>query len=352
MVAVLSGRRPVRGLIVAFLGLLIGTVGADPQTGTYRYAFGQPYLFDGLPLIPLALGLFALPEMVDLLIKGTTIASIPKGAALAGALTGVKDAFRHWFLVIRSGIIGALVGVVPGLGGSVVSWFAYGHALQTEKGAHETFGKGDVRGVIAPESANNSQEGGNLIPTLAFGIPASASMALLLSIILVHGIVPGPPMLTTQLSMTYTMIWALAIGNVFGTIICLMLGKQIAKLTTIPIRPLAGLVIALVFLSAMVGGTRQFGDLAILVGMGLVGWTMKRLGWPRPPLLLGFIVSPLIDRYFFISVERYGFEWLTHPLVLVIFALIAVTIGLGIRSNRRPVRPVVPQEIVERSADA
>ncbi len=351
MLAVLSGRRPVRGLIVAFLGLFIGTIGADPQTGIYRYAFGQPYLFEGIPLIPLALGLFALPEMVDLCIKGTSIASIPKGSALTGAMTGVKDAFRNWFLVIRSGIIGALIGVVPGLGGSVVSWFAYGHALQTEKGARETFGKGDVRGVIAPESANNSQEGGNLIPTLAFGIPASASMALLLSIILVHGIVPGPPMLTTQLSTTYTMIYALAIGNVFGTIICLMLGKQIAKLTTIPIRPLAGLVIALVFLSAMVGGTRQFGDLAVLVAMGAVGWSMKRLGWPRPPLLLGFIVSPLIDRYFFISVERYGFEWLTHPLVLVILVLIILTIGFGIRGNRKPPQSIIPKEVVERSAD-
>ena len=336
MVAVLSGRRPVRGLVVAFFGLFLGIIGSDPQTGVYRYAFGEPYLFEGLPLIPLALGLFALPEMIDLCIKGEAIASIPKGSVLTGVAKGVRDAFKHWFLVIRCGIIGALAGVVPGLGGAVVSWLAYGQALQTERGARESFGKGDVRGVIAPESANNSQEGGNLIPTLAFGIPASASMALVLSIMLIHGIVPGPPMLTTNLSTTYTMIWALVIGNISGTLVCLLLGRHIARLTTLPIRPLAGAVIALIFLSAMVGGTRQTGDLLVLVALAGLGWTMKRLGWARPPLLLGFILGPIIDRYFFISVERYGFAWLLHPIVLAIAGLIAVTVFAGIRAGNRP----------------
>jgi TctA family transporter len=175
MVAVLSGGAPIKGLVAGAVGLLAGMVGMDPQSGTHRWVFGELYLLDGLPLVPVSLGLFALPEIADLVIRGTRIADVPS-TAMKGVMTGVRDAFRNWILVIRCSALGVWIGAIPGLGSAVVDWFAYGHAMQSEKGAAESFGKGDVRGVIAPESANNAKEGGALVPTIAFGVPGSASV--------------------------------------------------------------------------------------------------------------------------------------------------------------------------------
>ena len=211
MVAALSGNAPLRGLAVACLGIMIAMIGTDPQTGTLRWTLGSLYLWDGLPLVPVALGLFALPELCDLAIKRTSIAAGgSKFDIKTGMLLGARDAIRHWWLVLRCSWIGAGLGAIPGIGGSVVDWIAYGHAVRTEKGAQQTFGRGDVRGVIAPESANNAKEGGALVPTIAFGVPGSASMALLLGAFLIHGLVPGPDMLGKNLSITYAMVWSVA----------------------------------------------------------------------------------------------------------------------------------------------
>ena len=209
MVAVLGGRRPLKGLVVGVIGLLVGAVGGDPQTGILRWTLDQPYLEDGIPLVPVSLGIFAIPEIADLVVKGTRIADVPKDAT-RGVTVGIRDAFRHWFLVLRCSAVGTWVGFIPGLGASVVDWFAYGHAAQSIKDARETFGTGDVRGVIAPESANNAKEGGVLIPTIAFGVPGGAAMALLLGAFTIQGLIPGPDMLTRHLDVTYTIVWSIA----------------------------------------------------------------------------------------------------------------------------------------------
>lgn len=338
MVATLSGRSPMRGLVVAFLGLLLGMVGADPQLGYYRFTFGQVYLFDGISLVPLALGLFAIPEMIDLCIRGTSLAHKEAPSATRGVMTGIRDSFRHWFLIVRSSALGVWVGALPGLGGSVVDWIAYGHAAQTEKGASETFGKGDVRGVIAPESANNAREGGSLIPTIAFGIPGNAAMALLLAIFLTHGIAPGPSMLTTNLPITYSLVFGIAIANIFGTAVLMALGNWISRIAKLPGRPLAAFVLAVVFLAAL-SATRNIGDLIVLLVVGVLGWFMKRTNWARPPLILAFILSPIMEQYFFLSTQRHGAAWLTRPIVMIIAVLMVTSVGWGIYKTRRESRP-------------
>lgn len=332
MVAVLSGNAPVKGLIVGALGLCVGMIGMDPQTGVLRWVFGQLYLWDGLPLVPVALGIFAIPEMVDLAIKGTRIADVPD-EKLKGVTEGIRDALRHWFLVLRCALVGVWVGFTPGLGASVVDWFAYGHAVQTEKGAKETFGKGDVRGVIAPESANNAKEGGALIPTIAFGVPGSASMALLLGAMTIQGLTPGSAMLTKHLDVTYTMIWSLALSNIFGTLICLSLTNTLARIALVRINLLVPLVVVIVFLAAF-QSTRHYGDLFSLLLFSLMGWFMKRFGWPRPPLVLGLVLSSIIENYLFISVSRYGAGWIVRPGVLLIGVLIAGSLYYGFRSSQ------------------
>ncbi len=329
MVAVLSGNAPVKGLIAGGLGLSIGMVGMDPQTGVIRWSFGQLYLWDGIPLVPVALGIFAIPEIVDLVIKGTKIADVPK-ERLKGVMVGMHDVFRHWFLVLRCSLVGVWVGFTPGLGASVVDWFAYGHAMQTEKGARESFGKGDVRGVLAPESANNAKEGGALIPTIAFGVPGSASMALLLGAMTIQGLTPGSAMLTKHLDVTYTMIWSLALANIFGTVICLLFTNTLAKVALVRIHLLAPLVVAVVFVASF-QATAHYGDLWSLLFFSVVGWFMKRFGWPRPPIILGLVLSKIIENYLYISVSRYGAAWLMRPLVVVIILLTIASLVYGFR---------------------
>jgi len=325
MVAVLSGRAPLRGLAMACFGVMLSMIGTDPQTGTFRWTMGQLYLWDGLPLVPALLGLFAVPELCDLLIKRTALAQSAKFGIGEGMLRGAKDAFTHWWLVMRCSAIGAVVGALPGLGASVVSWLAYGHAIQSEKGAQKTFGSGDVRGVIAPEAANNATEGGALVPTIAFGVPGSASMAILLGAFLMHGLIPGPDMLTKNLSITYSMIWSLAIANVLGTGLCYLFSGQFARLSTLRYTLILPSVIAIMFIGAYQASS-AWGDVYTLVLFGALGWAMKQLKWPRPPLVLGFVLGSTVERYLFVSIQRYGLDWLMHPLVIVLLSIAVLTL--------------------------
>lgn len=320
LVAILSGNAPLRGLGAAGIGIMLAMIGIDSQTGTQRWTLDSYYLWEGLPIVPMVLGLFALPELCDLAIKRTSITSKTKFDVRSGMWLGAKDAFKNWFLVLRCGALGAAVGALPGLGSAVVDWFAYGHAAKTEKGAQQTFGTGDVRGVIAPESANNAKEGGALLPTIAFGVPGSASMAILLGAFMIQGIVPGPRMLTENLDITYAMVWSIAIANVLGAGICFAFSGQMAKLATLRYTLVLPAVIVVMYIGAF-QATRSWGDIYTLIIFGLLGWVMKRMRWPRPPLILGFVLGAIIERYMFISVTRYGLEWLFRPIVIILFAM-------------------------------
>jgi TctA family transporter len=324
LVASVSQGAVLKGLVVAVFGVLLAAVGDEAQSGQLRWTFDSlfdNYLLDGVPIESIALGLFALPELLDM-----AIARVNMGAAqrLDGVfreqLRGVRDVIGNWKLVLNSSTIGVVLGSVPGMGAAVIDWVAYGSAARLVKGAGESFGKGDVRGLIAAESANNAREGGALIPTLAFGVPGSPSMALLLGAFLSHGITPGPKLLDSQLDITYTLIWSLALANVVGAGICFLAANPLARIATLR----AGILVPTVFAVCFVGayqGSLSFGDLVVLVVFGLTGWIMKQYGWARAPLILGFILGKLIEKYLFISVGRYQFDWLERPGVVAIFAV-------------------------------
>src|SRR5213080_1840295 len=321
MVAVLSGNAPLRGLTAGCIGIMIAMIGTDPQSGTLRWTFNSLYLWDGLPLTPLLLGVFALPELCDLLISRTAIAADTSVANIyKGQWQGVKDCFKHWWLILRCSWIGGGIGSIPGISASVVDWLAYGHALKTERGASATFGKGDVRGVIASESSNNAKEGGALVPTVAFGVPGSATMAILLGAFLIHGLVPGPDMLSKNLSITYAMVWSIALANILGAGLCYLFSGQFARLATLRYTLILPCVLGIIYIGAF-EGSRQWGDLFTLLFFGLVGWIMKQFKWPRPPLILGVVLGDTIERYLFISIERYGLSWMLRPIVAALFAL-------------------------------
>lgn len=322
LVVSLSHGALFKGLVAAALGLLLATIGDEAQTGTLRWTFGSFYLWDGLSLVPVALGLFAVPEMIDLGAAKRSIARDNKKVSAWDQVEGMKDAFRNWWLVIRCSSIGTFLGSIPGLGANVIDWIAYGYAARAVPGAKDTFGKGDVRGVIASESANNAKEGGALVPTLAFGVPGSASMAILLGAFLIHGISPGPNMLDQDLDITFTLIWTVAIANILGAGICFLLAGQFAKVAAVR----AGMLVPLVFGIMAIGayqGSRDYADLIVLVSFGALGWAMKRLSWPRAPLILAFVLGGLVENYLFISQLRYGFEWMLQPVPAVILLIIA-----------------------------
>src|SRR5258705_1236591 len=292
MVATLSGRAPLKGLTAAGLGLMISMIGSGTQTGTLRWTFDWLYLFDGIPLVPVTLGLFALPELADLAINRRRIATeTVANVNLANQWQGVRDVGKNWWLVIRSSALGTFLGMVPGVGSAVIDWIVYGYAVRTEKDP-ESFGHGDVRGVIAPESSNNAKEGGHLVPTIAFGVPAGASMTLLLGAFLLHGLTPGPDMLTKNLDITYSIIWSLTLAHIIGAVICLFACPWLARISTVRPEILLPIVLSLVFVAAY-EGSHDWGDLYSLMIFGVLGWIMKRLARPRPPLVVGLVLGAL-----------------------------------------------------------
>lgn len=322
MIGMLTGPSALKGLTTCAIGLLIGSIGAAPMTAEFRMTFDSVYLSDGIPIVIVGLGMFALPEIVDLLRRSGSISET--GTLGKGWMQGLKDAFTHKWIVIRCSMIGCIVGALPGLGGSVVDWIAYGHIVQTSKN-RENFGKGDIRGVLAPESANNAKEGGALIPTLLFGIPGSGSMAILLGGFILVGVEPGIGMITETLDLTFVMIWSLALANVLGAILCLLLAGQVAKLTTIKYAYLAPFMIMLIFFAAF-QATRGWEDLIALLVMGCLGMFMKRFGWSRPALLIGYFLAPRLEPIIYQSAATYGWEFAARPIVITLFILTALSI--------------------------
>src|ERR1700686_4416878 len=326
MVSVLSGSAPLRGLTAACFGMMLAMIGTDPQSGTLRWTLDTLYLWDGMPLVPFTLGIFALPELCDLAISRMAVMGTGQLVdTKTGMLLGVKDCMKHWFLILRCAWIGSAMGAIPGIGASVIDWISYGHALKTEKGAAQTFGKGDVRGVIAAESATNSREGGALVPTVAFGVPSSAGMAILLGAFLIHGLVPGPEMLTKHLDITYSMVWSIAIANILGSGLCFLFSGQLAKVATLRYTLFMPGVLSLIYIGAF-EASRNWGDIFSLMFFGMLGWAMKHFKWPRPPLVLGFILGQVIERYMFISIQRYGISWMLRPFVVVMFIMAGLSL--------------------------
>ncbi len=322
MVATLSGRAPLKGLTAAGVGLMISMIGSRSESGALRWTFDTLYLYDRLPLVPAMLGLFAVPELCELAVARKRIAGEHSARIdLSSQWDGVRDVCRHWWLVLRCGVLGTGLGAVPGLGSAVIDWIAYGYAQRTEK-SPETFGSGDVRGVIAPESSNNAKEGGHLVPTIAFGVPAGASMAILLGAFVMHGLTPGPEMLTKHLDITYTIVWSLTLAHVIGAIICLVASPWLARVSAVRPEILLPVVLAFVAVAAY-GGSHDWGDLVSLFVFGIAGWIMKRLGWPRPPLVVGIVIGDIFERYLYISISAFGLGLLARPVVIGILALVA-----------------------------
>ncbi len=350
----LSGGNLLKGLVAGGIGFSFATIGLDPISGIQRHTFGQLFLWDGIGLVPVTVGLFAIPEVIDLAVQGGSIAK-EKVGKLGGVMEGVKDTFRHFWLVIRCSGLGAYVGIIPGMGGGVGQWIAYAHAGQSSPDK-ERFGKGAVEGVLGPGAANNSVLGGAFIPTIAFGVPGSVTMAILLGAFIIQGIVPGPDMLLPppkgKLDLTFSFVWIIVVSNLITVGICFLFLNQLAKITQIR----GSLIIPFIVLLIYLGGFAEknaFQDMLVVLGFGALGWVMVKLDWQRPPVLLGLVLGPLMENRLFLSTDNYGLAWLWRPGVLILFALTLFGIFYPVikerwaKKKKAALQAVAPQTVLE-----
>lgn len=340
MVALLAGPRPIKGLLAAMLGLIIASVGFERSTGVERYVYDITYLEQGLSLSVVALGLFGLPAAADLAVRkfGVEVPSLPLGT---GMWQGVKDAFTHWKLVFSSSILGVWVGFMPGLGGHVADWLAYGLAAQFCKGAKQTFGKGDIRGMIAPDSTNSSTDAGGLVPTLLLGMPGSTTKAFFMFALIAMGFNPGPDFARDNMDLIFYMLAILLVANLIGGAVCLAFCNPLAKLAGLRYGLLVPLIVGFGIIGAF-SARNDLLDFVFLIGFGILGYFMKRFGFPRAPLVLALVLAPLMEKYLFISTQRYGLDWLQRPAVIVLLVIVTLTIGYALWSRRdQPSGPAV-----------
>jgi putative tricarboxylic transport membrane protein len=335
-IGVLTSDSVTRGILSGVIGLMLSTIGNDPVTGTLRFTGGSLYLYDGLSIGALTLGLFAIAEMIRVYTLGKPISANLdagfKAKPFDGMFTGLRDNFTHIRTTLSGGLIGTFSGLIPGLGGTVAMFLSYGSAKRRSKHP-ERFGHGAVEGIIAAESANNAKEGGGLVPTLAFGIPGGSSMAIFIGVLYIVGLPPGPGLMADNLPVVYYMAWALALSGILGSAIGLGIAPQVSRLARLSPGLLAPGLIAFSLAGAVID-TRVTFAIYVAIIFGFVGFWLNTLGYSIAGITLGYLLGPVVERQMFISINAYGTEFLTRPLTLTIFSLILYLLAAPYLSRR------------------
>jgi TctA family transporter len=326
-IAAVSGGDLLKALIVGSAGLMLSFVGAEPQDGVARFTFGQLFLWDGIDLMAAVPAVFAIPEMIEMgasMAKGAAPTATTSGLGFWQMREGFGDVVRHRWLTFRASCLGALIGLVPGLGGEVASWVCYGHAAQTSR-QPERFGHGAVEGVIAPDAANNSKEGGALLPTLFFGVPGSSGMALLLAAFVTLGLQPGPQLALGNADLIWTLIWALVLANVIGSFMLAACGRWLGLIAFTAGNRLVPFVLVFVIAGCLLASV-HVQSLIVMLVLGALGTAMKRLGWPRPPFAIGLVLGSITERSFHQAWAIWGGAFLLKPGAIILLVLIAASI--------------------------
>jgi putative tricarboxylic transport membrane protein len=322
MIAVLSPGSLARALVAAALGLLVAFIGFDPVTGSTRFVFGSMDLWDGIPLVPAMIGLFAISEAINMLSKRGAIADMKIDASYRGTGKGIRAVFQHFRVFLEGSFIGTVIGLIPGVGGTVSNFVAYGRAASTKKNPGN-FGKGDIRGVIAPEAANNAKDGGALVPTLFFGIPGGVETAVLLSALMIYGIQPGPRMMLDNPQIVLQLIYALVIANVIAAAMTILASPFLTKLTGIKAIYMAPVIVALSLVGAFATEGRIF-DVIVAVVFGVIGYLMHRFDFSRVAFIIALILGGLMETSFHQTMTVFGpAGFVSRPIAL---GLLLVTI--------------------------
>jgi len=314
----------MKGLFTGGLGLLLAFMGFDPVTGVIRYNFGTLYLYDGIRTIPVIIGVFAISEAINLSVRGESVASIKSTPKAAHVIEGIKAVFKYKTTLLRSSLMGTCIGLVPGIGGTVASIMGWMAAVQNSP-RREFFGSGEVEGVIASEAANDAKDGGALLTTIAFGIPGSGEMAVLLGAFILHGLVPGPDLLSVKnLPIVWCLILSLLFSNILVSTVGLVLAKYLAKLTMIRGSVIAPIIICV----SLLGAYTMHGsilDAMVALIFGFVGYLMVRNGFSRVTLVLGLVLGKIAEKTFHQSLmlsDVGGWIFLTRPIALFLIILL------------------------------
>jgi putative tricarboxylic transport membrane protein len=322
----LSGRSVVRGLIAGVFGIMIAIVGVDRQTGTLRYTGGTLELMQGIDFIVVALGVFALTEVFILLLRGEDA-----GKAKTRSISSLKLTRQEVKTIasptLRSSVLGFFVGVLPGAGATIASFLGYSMEKRLAKDS-DTFGKGNIKGVVAPEAANNAACGGSFVPLLTLGVPGSGSTAVLLGALLVMGITPGPLMLEQRPDVFWGVIASMYIGNIFLLVLNLPLIPLFAKILDVPRALLVSMVVLFCIIGVYALKFSTF-DLYLLTIFGVVGLIMRLNGFPLAPLILGLILGDLMEENMRRALQISGGDWMTfleRPISLVLLLIAAASV--------------------------
>ena len=323
VIAVVTRGQTYKGLIAAGVGFMLAFIGLDPVTGSPRFTFGQLYFWEGIDIVPVIIGLFAGAEVIALYGAGTTIARRADVEGRGGStfLQGIRSGVRHWLLIIRGSIIGVVVGIVPGVGGTVASFLSYGQAMQTSR-TPERFGKGSIEGVVAAESANDAKEGGALLPTVAFGIPGSTGMAIVLGALILHGVPAGPTLMREHVSIIYALIVAMIVSKLIAPFVVWAISSRAIWFTRI--RPeLVAPVIVVVALTGAYALQQEVLDVVMVLVFGYVGYQMNKHNYSRVALIIALVLGGLVEDSYHQTVAAFGgiSGFVTRPISAVLLAL-------------------------------
>jgi putative tricarboxylic transport membrane protein len=339
-IAVAAKGNMIKGLVGGGLGVLISMVGYTEMFGVFRYTMGSEYLWDGIPLVPFVTGLFAISELIIYTSRGGSTATLVDVSQSVNwgrqAVKGIMDVLSRPMLAARSAIVGAVVGIIPGLGGPVASFVSYTVAMRSSKHPEE-YGKGTPEGILACETAMDAKDGGALLPTVAFGIPGSPDQAILLGGFIIHGLQPGPLMIRDHMEIVYALLLGIVFSQVVLSGLGILIAPLMARISLIPSRVIAPFVLMLVFFGAYMEKINIF-DLGLAVLAGLFGYFLRRCGFPLVTVVMGFILGPLAERAFLQSLQMADGSYLvfiTRPISTALCALILVMLVFPLIKGRR-----------------
>lgn len=329
------------------MGLLFAMVGSEPLHGMPRWSLGSLELSEGIGIVPMMMGIFTISELIEWMRPAQGLAPVAHTATAQKDSTrqGVLSVFRNLGLTLRSSIIGTLVGMVPGIGGTVAGFVAYGHAVQSNPKDRHTFGQGNIKGLIAPEAAVDAKDGGALLPTLALGLPGSEACVILLAVFAMHGLVPGTPMLTTHLALTYTLILALLFSNVMTSLVGVWMAPSLAKLGSVRINRIA-LPALLVCVISAVQMEGRLVDLYVMLFFGVLGYYWRTHDWPRIPFVIAFVLGSVIEKNLALTTQLVSvgrIDLLQRGLAIaLVFAVIVAMGWWWVMQSRRVVKEHQP----------
>lgn len=329
-----AGKSLPKGLMMGGLGIFLTTWGLDELNGTERYTFGTYYLYEGLPLVPFLVGLFAMSEVLIGAERAAKKVSFDT-ASLSVRLPGFKALVRMKDVILRSSIIGTVIGIIPGEGAAVGAFFAYSEAKRRSKNPEE-FGKGKAEGILAPETANNATVGGALVPTLTLGVPGSPAAAVLLGALLIQGLTPGPKLFSDQPDLMYAIFLGLFLINILMMLIGLVAIRFAAQLIRVPTTVIVPTVMLLSFVG-IYSVSNSFFNVSVLLGAGILGYVIRKLGYSIAPLSIGFVLGPILENSLRQSItiaDGSVAEFFSTPIGLTIYCALALTILWGPISAR------------------